>query len=751
MRWGVPVLLLVGAVGLGAPERASFDDGLRPFLEAHCLSCHTGKKGKGDLDLERFDGDAAAAAAPEVWRAVRRRLVRREMPPEGGPTAAEYDAAVAWIDARFGRPEADPGRATIRRLNRTEYENTVRDLFGVDFDARALFPADEVGHGFDTIGDVLALPPALFEKYLLAAEQVARLAIVDEDWENPAVRRFDAGALAIAGNGNRRGDTAFLYSSGEVSASCTLPRDGEYVIRARCWGQQAGLETVRMAFRVDGRAEAHADVPATAKEPAVYEHRARLAGGERRIGVAFVNDYYNPRDPDPSQRDRNFAAEWIEVVGPIDAPVLPAAHRALVPERVPAERHDAALRRVIETLAPKAWRRPVTAEEVEGVRGAAARAAPEGASFEKRVQLAVTTLLASPHFLFRIERDRLDAGAWPVDDFELATRLSYFLWSSLPDDALFAAAAGGTLSSEAVLRAQVRRMLKDARASALARNFATQWLQVRGLDDARPDPALFPGVDDALLDAMREETVLYFDAVLREGRDVKELIEGDFTFVNEALAGHYGIPGVRGPAMRRVPVAAPRGGVLAHGSVLVSTSNPTRTSPVRRGKWILEALLDAPPPPPPPGADQFDDSEKARADASLRERMEVHRQDPNCAVCHARMDTLGFGLENFDAVGRWRDRDGPHPVDSDGVLPDGRRFAGAAGLKGILAAAAAFPRSLAKHRLVYAPGRGPGDGDEAALDTLVDALRKDPTLPRLIEEIVMLDAFRMRRAAEGEE
>ncbi len=360
---------------------------------------------------------------------------------------------------------------------------------------------------------------------------------------------------------------------------------------------------------------------------------------------------------------------------------------------------------------------------------------PSGATFEQRLRIAVTAILVSPHFLFRIE----PAGDRDLDDFELASRLSYFLWSSMPDDELFALARKGEVRPN--LREQARRMLRDPRASSLAENFATQWLQISRIDSVTPDPGRFPGVTRALLEDMRTETILLFDAVLREDRSVWELLDGEFTFVNERLAKHYGLPGVRGERMRRV---RRRGGVLAHASVLTATSNPTRTSPVKRGKWILESLLDEPPPPPPPGLDGLKDDGKHVEGLTLRQRFEQHRKDPMCAACHATMDALGFGLENYDAVGRWRERDGSLPVDATGKLPDGRSFDGPAGLRAILKQDPAFPRSLSKHMLTYALGRGVADADERALGRLVKALQRTPTLRRLVEEIVTLEAFTRR-------
>jgi hypothetical protein len=713
------VLLAIAAPSLAEEEES--------FLELHCMRCHVGRKAKGGIDVENL--------RPTDWYKMRRQLRARTMPPETEerPGEGEYTEALRWVEAELKRaalPE-DPGRVTVRRLNRVEYENTVRDLLGVDFDARARFPADEVGHGFDNVGDVLGLPPLLLEKYLDAAEEVARRAIVDLDPERPpAVRRTGDRLRRRGKGGGARGRVHVLWANDEAYFDHRFPRDGDYILRARAFGYQAGPDVVRMALRLDGRRAEAFEVHATIAAPGTYETRLRVTRGRHRVGMAFLNDYYRPE----KREDRNAAVLHIEVVGPLDKQRLSAAQRWLTP------RGRDALGASVKRLLDRAFRRPASFAEVKAILRVVDGAAPRGASFEQRLRIAIAAALVSPRFLFRLEPG---AVARPLDDFELASRLSYFLWSSMPDEELFAVARTGRLSEPDVLVAQARRMLRDARATALAQNFATQWLRIRDLQErATPDPARFAGVDQELLAAMEAETVLFFDAVLREERPIHDLLDADFTFVNERLASHYGLPGVRGAEMRRV---RGRGGVLDHASVLTATSNPTRTSPVKRGKWILEALLDAPPPAPPPGLDGLKDDGKAVDGLTLRQRFEQHRADPRCAVCHTRMDALGYGLERYDAVGRPRSTENGLPIDSSGTLPDGRAFDGPAELRAVLKADPAFPRALAKHLLAYALGRGVDDADEPALERCVKALGERPTLRRLVEEIVTLDAFRMRK------
>ncbi|MCI0343421.1 MAG: DUF1592 domain-containing protein, partial [Planctomycetales bacterium] len=544
----------------------------------------------------------------------------------------------------------------------------------------------------------------------------------------------------------RRG-ARMLYSEGELSLSHRFPRDGEYVLRARAFADQAGPDFARMAFRVDETEAARLEVPAREDGPETYECRARVPAGRRRVSVSFLNDYYKEHDPEPN--DRNLGVAWIEIAGPVDPQVLPAVQRRLAASRRPGVEWRPALREALRSFAPRAWRRPVSEDEVSRVLDAVALGTPEGASFERRLRLGLVALLSSPHFVFRVEvhpKPDDPSAVHALSDWELASRLSYFLWSSLPDDALIEEAAKETLHRPARLCAQALRMLRDPRASALAEGFASQWLGIRRLSEAAPDPREFPDYDPPLRDALRAETEMLFEAVLREDLPVWTLVDADFTFVNERLARHYGIPGVRGDRMRRVRVPeGRRAGVLAHASVLTATSTPTRTSPVKRGKWILEALLDSPPPAPPPGLDNLDPPAPGAPPATLRARLEQHRRKGDCASCHARIDPLGFALEGFDAVGRARERDGGAPVDARGTLPDGRTLAGLAGLRDHLRGNPLFLRSLSRNLLVYALGRGLGPADEPAVARLVAAATADPRLSRIVAEIVALPAFRERR------
>jgi hypothetical protein len=584
----------------------------------YCVSCHKGPRARGGLALDKFPDEAAVLKGRLTWEKVADALRAGDMPPPNRPrpSAAEVDTLNAWLDAVVLQADCggqkDPGRVTLRRLNRTEYNNTVRDLLGIDFRPADDFPADDVGYGFDNIGDVLSLPPLLLEKYLAAAETV-----VDKAFAGPAARK-------------------------------------------------------------------------------------------RIMTVPFEN--------------------------------------------------EEAARRILRGFAERAYRRPVRDDELSRLVRFVELAQKNGDSFETGIRLALQAVLVSPHFLFRVELDRRPNDPRAVrdlNDFELASRLSYFLWSSMPDDELFRLARERSLRKPGVLEAQVRRMLKDPRSRALTDNFAGQWLQTRNLKGFAPDPALFPGFDEKLRAAMLKETELFFESVVREDRSVLDFLDADYTYVNERLAKHYGIPGVKGDEFRKVALTgahrAARGGVLTQAAVLAVTSNPTRTSPVKRGKWVLENVLGTPPPPPPPGVEELKEGKDVELKGSLRQRMEQHRADPGCASCHRRMDPLGFGFENFDAVGAWRDRDGKHAIDPSGVLPNGQSFKGPAELKAILKGRSdAFARCLAEKMLTYALGRGVERSDRCAVDEIARNLAREQfRFSALVLQIVKSDPFQKRRGQQG--
>jgi len=742
-----------------SPDAEGFKNAIQPLLTRYCGDCHGDEAPEADLSLTKWESPESAIADREGWIKVLKMIRSGVMPPQDAEPVAAEDLVVLtdWIDRAVlmidcGQERADPGRVTIRRLNRAEYNNTIRDLTGVPARPADEFPADDVGYGFDNIGDVLSLPPVLFEKYLAAGEKIADQAIVMPA-AAPQTRRVAAKNFRTRPERevNQQGFVKLHSQDDRAIIDRRLERAGKYRVKVRAYADQAGDETAKLTLRLDRDDLATISVSHTADAPGEYELEidAKEPG---RLAVAFVNDFVGQGD-DGVERDRNLYVEWVEFRGPLDNDTsrLPDSHRRIV-FRQPGENDDrrAVAREILERFARRAFRRPVSDSEVEGLLGIYDLGGDHPAPFERGLQMAMSAVLASPSFLFRIEHDpdSAEPGAvYPINEYELATRLSYFLWSSMPDDELFALAEQGTLRAN--LDAQVTRMLADPKAQALVENFGGQWLQVRRLETFSPDPQLFPDFDSSLRDAMRGETERFFAAIMREDRSVLEFIDADYTFLNERLAKLYGIEGVSGEEFQRVSLGdSQRGGVLTQASVLAITSNPTRTSPVKRGKWIMEQLLGTPPPPPPPNVPELDGAEGQKLIGSLRERMVQHRENPACASCHQQMDTLGFGMENFDAIGKWRDQDGEFAIDSTGTLPDGRSFATPRELKQVLLAEKGlFARCLAEKMLTYALGRGVEYEDKCAIDDIVATLEtNDYRFSALVRAIVQSDPFQYRRA-----
>jgi hypothetical protein len=733
----------------------SFTRQVVPLLNQYCIGCHGGDKPRAGVALDRYKDDTAAATDDPTWEKVQKALRDGAMPPakKKQPTSAERDLLAAFVDQQrtAGAAKRDPGRVTLRRLNRTEYNNTIRDLAGLSFHPADDFPADDVGYGFDNIGDVLSVSPVLLERYLAAAERIMGEALREGRSDS---RRFPTAQMQPAAkpeelvDGFRR-----IALGGEVaSGPFEVTRAGDFILRLRAYGPE-GPSSPRLVLRLDGKDVRGFDVRAVSARPQVYEARAHLDAGPHAITLV-----HDSKNTDARPMGRDLFLQVVEVEGPIgreaEAPVEPAVtpgvyQRLMICRPGPGLNKDDCARKILSAFARRAYRRPVAADEVERLVGLVQRSEQNGETFDKGIRLALEAVLVSPHFLFRVERDpdvTASATPHPISEHELATRLSYFLWSSMPDEELFALADRGALRQN--LEAQVRRMLRDGKARALAENFAPQWLETRNLRALAPDRNLFPKFNDALRAAMMREAELFFGAVVEEDRNILDFLDADFTFVNETLAAHYGIKDVKGPEFRRVRLEdGQRGGVLTLGAVLTVTSNPTRTSPVKRGKWILENILNAPPPPPPPGTGELTEEKPALQSASLRQRMELHRSKAECAGCHARLDPLGFGFENFDAVGAWRTRDGKFAVDPSGILPGGETFQGPGELKKILRGRSeAFGRCLAEKLLTYALGRGVEAADRRAVDEMIQALARDHyRFSTLVLEMVKSDPFQLRR------
>ena len=748
---------------LRADDSVVFQERVLPLVKKYCIECHSGSEPEAELSFDTVGHLSHVDDHPELWENIAEKLRRHEMPPADHPQppADELKTVDAWISARMTRLLAsqhpNPGRVTMRRLNRAEYNNTIRDLVGVDFRPANDFPVDDTGYGFDNIGDVLALPPLLMEKYFSAAEQIIDKAIVEKVVGEPIASIEGMAMRRVSGGGGPDANAAHvLHTDGLLEAEIKIPATGQYEILVKAFGTQAGADPARMSVRVDGNETRLVDVPATSESVGEYSVPWTLTEGSHRIGLAFVNDYYRPDNPDKNQRDRNLGVVGLEIVpgGEAAWEKLPEVHRGII-QQVPTianRRHVA--KETIHRFAERAFRRPMVRDEMKRLFRLYEQAERSGATFEQSIKIALTAILVSPNFLFRVEIDRPGdgkEGSRDLNDFELASRLSYFLWSSMPDKELFDAARNGGLTQRDDLKKQLLRMLDDPRSSALVEHFAGQWLQLGKLGLVTPDSDRFPQFTDELRSDMRRETELFFEAVMREDRQITDLLDADFTFVNERLARHYDIEGVEGNEFRRVAVMREtRGGIPTQASILTLTSNPTRTSPVKRGKWVLENLLGEPPPPPPPEVPELAEEKHGELRGTLRQRMEQHRSDSACGVCHNRIDPLGFGLENYDAVGRWRTNDGDAAVDASGVLPDGTAFNGPRELKQLLISRRdEFTRALAEKMLVYALGRGLTLSDRPAIDQIIaQATEGEYKFKSLILAIVSSEPFLKRSLEE---
>ena len=834
-RFGGPCLLiaLIAATFAGVPtaagqplaaappSAAALHAEAAPFFAEHCAVCHGNRLSTVNLNLEKLAaalGPQAASAGPgtsraavdpqiDTWTRVLGKLNAGQMPPPGRPrptddglarVAASIEAYLA--DAGYRRT-ADPGRVTARRLNRVEYDNTVRSLLGVHGSPADEFPIDDSGYGFDNIGDVLSVSPLLMEKYLAAARRLSRLAVFGEPLpaEPTLLARYMGRRSHDAGNGLSGANILPYSMRGALYGSHLFPWDADYELRFRAANyrysrrqlitrgliepeerdkRNPGLEASltaeeRLARFMEDARQSQPPVPlvatldgATFREELIegsnafgYERgefvtRLPIRAGvhDFRISYPHVADIEDPRDNVMEDGRRVLYVDYIDIVGPFNpSPAPPASYeRIFVCRHRPGEHNEECAGEVITHLARRAYRRSVTAADVDPLVGLVRQAQAAGDSFEEGVRLAVQAVLLSPNFLFRIEHDpAAGEDVRALDDHELASRLSYFLWADMPDERLFRLADDGRLSDPTVLRAEALRMLADPKSRTLVTDFAAQWLQLRGLERIKPDPARFPTVDDELRDAMRTETELFIDAIVREDRSVLDLLDAPFTFVNGPLARHYGIAGVDGEAFQRVTVDGPqRGGLLSHGSVLTISSYPTRTSPVLRGKWVLENLLGAPPPDPPADVPALEAAGGRSGGATLREQMEAHRTNPSCAVCHNQIDPIGFGLEKYDAAGAWRTHEGDAPIDDTGLLPDGTAFRGPAELKQVLRRRAdAFRRNLSEKLLTYALGRGLEHYDAAAVAAVAGAARENgDRWSAFVTGVVESAPFRMRRA-----
>lgn len=723
-----------------APVR-SFDSVVKPFLRKQCEACHNPQLSSGGLNLTPFQSmpETEALRNRAVWEKVADKLITGQMPPPAAkrPAPSQVTAVVRWIEREYSRIDKaagpNPGRVTARRLNRSEYVNTIRDLLGVTVHAAKDFPVDESGYGFDNIGDVLSVSPVLTEKYLKAAREVAKSAIVVPQERTPTtVERYTAERLQQV----RKMSLVFEHR---------FPVDGEYTFRATFFQALRAQTKFHGSIRLDGKSVSETPLVFTYEMDRAFEaHNLAVPAGLHKIEAEIRME--------PDYKGSMPYVDAVDIRGPVkqNAPTLSGSHKKIMICGHAFGGHDAACaRRILTPLVRRAYRRPVTSADVEKVTNFTTLAAQQGESFEHGLRLAIEAMLVSPHFLFHIERDQ--PGAAPshrITQHELASRLSYFLWSSMPDETLTKLADAAQLRSPGVLAAQVRRLLADPKSRAFVENFGGQWLQLRNLETARPDPARFPAFDERLRAAMRTETELFLETLVREDRSVLDLLDGRFTFLNGRLAKHYGITGVTGAAFQRVPLdGVQRSGVLTHASVMTVSSYPTRTSPVVRGKWVLENLLNAPPPPPPDNVPPLDEN-AVGSTGTMRQQLDRHRSNALCASCHTRMDPLGFGLENYDAIGQWRTMDGSFPVDTSGVGPNGKPFSSPAELKRILRSdSATFVRALTEKLMTYGLGRGIERFDRPQVNAIVtQAAPGGYRFSSLILGIVNSMPFQMRKA-----
>lgn len=752
-------LLAAAAIGVvAAGGQAAPPSVHRATLDKYCVTCHNARLRTASLLLDQADVDRPETGAA-IWEKVLRKLRAREMPPAGAPHPddATYSALTAYLETTLDSAAAshpNPGRPGAYRLNRFQYANSIRDLLGLEIDAASLLPADDSGYGFDNIGDVLTISPVLLEKYLSAAATISRLAIGDVSLAATSTEFSVPPATVQA---ERESPDLPIGSRGGIVVRHHFPLDAEYVITVRLQRGKDATTIVGMSeprqldVRLDGRRIKQFIVggPGPVTDEGL-EVRLAVPAGSHLVAATFAKDTVKPEGVLSTAGDQAFfeGVGTVSIAGPYGAtgPGDTSTRRTVLvcrPQR-PAD-EDACATTIVTTLARRAYRRPIAKDEIPSLM-MPYRSGREHGGFEGGIRLALQRILVSPDFLFRVEVDPAGvapASAYRVSDIELASRLSFFLWSSGPDDELLGLAGRGQLRDRAVLDRQVARLLADPRANTLVSNFVGQWLYLRNMESVLPDPSAFPDFDENLRAALERETDLFFASMIKEDRSLLDLLRADYTFLNERLARHYGIAGVHGTQFRRVTLTDDaRRGLLGKGSVLTVTSYPNRTSPTLRGKFILENLLGSPPPPPPPNVPSLNDDKDA-SQLTMRQRMELHRASPVCASCHVRMDPLGFALENFDGLGRWRTG-----VDASGVLPDGTTIDGPVGLRNVLLAKKdQFVETATERLLTYALGRGVEAYDMPAVRAIVrDAAPNDYRWSSLITGVVHSVPFQMRRA-----
>lgn len=788
LKWTVFMLAISPAAFAARPQQQSAAPDAaqvqanEALVKRYCVSCHSEKLKTGGLVLENLDLSHVSAHA-ETLEKVIRKIGTGSMPPQGmpRPDKATLDGFATWLETSIDHDalaKPNPGRATLHRLNRTEYANAIKDILGLEIDGASLLPNDDESYGFDNIADVLKTSPALLERYMSASWNISRLAVGDQ--------AIVADTTIYRARPDLSQDDYLegfpLGTRGGLKFTHNFQLDGDYVFRIRMW--RATTDIIRglkypneVELSIDGVRAGLVHIGGRADEKASEENsgtsatdldqrltlRVPVKAGPHEVVVTFLkktaaqeDDILQPflrSNVDPVGYQGQTSVDRVSINGPLDVRGVsetPSRKKIFIC-RPPAGADDIpCAKKILANLARKSYRRPVTDRDTEQLLTFFQKGKNEGKTFDAGIEAALQLILASPEFLFRFEPDPVNVAAdtpYKINDLELASRLSFFLWSTVPDEQLITIASAGKLKDPAVLEQQVKRMLLDPRARALTDNFAGQWLFLRNLRTMNPDFETFPDFDDNLRQAMRRETELFFESILREDRNVLDFMNANYTFVNERLARHYGMKGIYGEAFRRVTITDEnRFGLLGQASILSVTSLPTRTSPVQRGKWILTNILGTPPPAPPPNVPALKTSAESGKPSSLRERMEAHRANPYCAACHKVMDPLGFALENFDAVGQWRDTDEGAKIDPSGMLFDGTKARKPADLRKMLTARPEVFLSVFTQKLMtYALGRGVEYYDMPTIRAILrDASKNDYKFSSILMGVIKSTPFQMK-------
>lgn len=789
--YGLAATVSAGATPVGQAAVASVT--VDEEAEAHeatigrfCLRCHSDASLRGGLTLEAFDPGAAEFQA-ETAEKVIRKLSAGMMPPPSARRRPDSETVGALVDYLVDRIDTaaaaapDPGRRTFQRLNRAEYARSIHDLLDLEVDVEAFLPPDTISHGFDNIADVQTLSATLMDGYLRAADRIARLAVGDPE-ASPSETTYKVPRTASQ---REYVEGTPFGSRGGIAVEHTFPADGEYLFKIALHSAPTGplfgstSDDERVEVSIDGHRVALLDIDPLMSESdptgmVITTDAIQVKAGPHRVAAAFIPRFDGPAEDlvqpiEHTLADTQIGTAWgittfphlrdLAVSGPYNPTGVsetPSRRRIFVCRPLSAAEEVPCARRIVEQIATRAYRRPVTEEDLDGLMGFYRSGADEG-GFESGVRLALQAVLASPHFVFRLERTpaRVDThGRYELPDVDLASRLAFFLWGTVPDARLVELAGREELGEAETLRAEVRRMLADRRSEALATRFAAQWLRLQDLDAIHPDALVYPHFDQTLAAAMRRETELFFEHLVRDDRSALELLTADYTFVNERLARHYEIPDVVGTHFRRVAIPDERRrGLLGHGSILTLTSHANRTSPVLRGKWVMEVLLGTPPPPPPPDIPDFEETQ-AVADGtvlSVRDRLAEHRANPACSSCHDFIDPIGLALENFDVTGAWRIRDGGVDVDPSGELYDGTSLSGPADLRQALTARApVFLTAFTENLMAYALGRRIAHTDMPAIRAIVDrAAREEYRMSAFLIGVIESPAFRMSRVSDA--